>query len=102
MIDDLEPVAPMSETDNEAESPGNPPPIFILGMRPRTGTHFLANLLCQHPDCVKGVLAEDSLLLEAQLLIRYAKNMDMQWTQIAGKPLPGIADLLYESLGDGL
>src|SRR5258708_4134927 len=71
-------------------------------MRPRTGTHFLANLLCQHPDCVKSPLAEDVLLSWSQLLAKYVRRTNEQWTEIAGKPHDGYDDLLFRSLGDGL
>src|SRR5260370_32569519 len=77
-------------------------PIFIIGMRPRTGTHFLANLLCQHPNCVTSAIAEDSLLVDAQLLSRYVAKTNGHWTFVAGKQHPGYDDLLYECLGTGL
>jgi hypothetical protein len=71
-------------------------------MRPRTGTHFLANLLCQHPDCVKSPLAEDALLSWAHLLARYVTRTNEQWTEVAGEPHDGYEDLLFQSLGEGL
>src|SRR2546426_18352 len=46
--------------------------IFILGILPRSGTHFLASLLCQHPDCEKSFVIEDGLLEHTDLLKIYA------------------------------
>jgi len=77
-------------------------PIFILGIRPRCGTHFLANLLCQHPACVTSALAEDALLVDADLLARYVERHHDQWAQIADGPWHERADLLFECLGDAL
>ena len=87
---------------SEPATPAFLPPIFILGMRPRTGTHFLANLLCQHPDCAKSVIAEDGFMIEADLLSKYVTRLNDQWTAIAGKPHMGYDELLYESIGQGL
>jgi len=87
-------------SDQSAER--HPAPIFILGMRPRTGTHFLANLLCQHPDCVKSPIAEDSFLLNANLLARYVTRTNAQWTTVNGTPLPGYDEILRRCIGDGL
>lgn len=96
----------MQVTDSHAndESVGTPPPIpiFILGIRPRSGTHFLANLLCKHPDCVKSVIAEDSLLVDADLLARYVTRVNAQWTSVNGAPLAGYDELLRQCIGEGL
>jgi hypothetical protein len=80
----------------------DPDPVFIFGMRPRTGTHFLANLLCQHPDCVTSAIAEDSLLVDAHLLSKYVSKTSGHWAFVAGKKHPGYDDLLYECIGTGL
>ena len=65
----------MSALADTTESPANAEPadvpIFILGIMPRSGTHFLANLLCLHPDCTKSALPEDLLVSESALLRRY-------------------------------
>jgi hypothetical protein len=93
-------------TDNHSsdESDGalSPAPIFILGMRPRSGTHFLANLLCQHRDCVKSPIAEDSLLVSANLLAQYVSRVNAQWALVNGKPLAGYDELLRHCIGEGL
>ena len=92
----------MSDADKPAQILKYPPPIFVLGMAPRTGTHFLANLLCLHPECEAGAIAEDSLLIEAQHLSKYAADMLEQWSRVDGESKPELADLLQESIGDGL
>jgi hypothetical protein len=92
----------MSDAANSAQISKYPQPIFVLGMAPRTGTHFLANLLCLHPECEAGAMAEDSLLTEAQLLVKYSRNMLNQWARVDGEPKPELAELLQESIGQGL
>ena len=92
------------ERPRHEDSPvrSTPAPIFILGMRPRTGTHFLANLLCQHPGCVKSPIAEDSFLLNANLLARYVARTNEQWTTVNGTPHAGYDELLRECIGESL
>src|SRR5882724_659397 len=92
----------MSDAEKPTQILKYPRPIFVLGMAPRTGTHFLANLLCIHPECEAGAIAEDSLLTEAQHLSKYVSGMIEQWTRVDGEPKPELADLLQESIGDGL
>jgi hypothetical protein len=88
---------------HEASADGlYPAPIFILGMRPRTGTHFLANLLCQHPECVKSPIAEDSFLINANLLARYVTRTNDEWTVVNGAQLAGYDELLRQCIGEGL
>jgi hypothetical protein len=92
----------MSDAEKPTQISKYPPPIFVLGMAPRTGTHFLANLLCLHPQCEAGAIAEDSLLTEAQYLSKYVSGMTEQWARVDGESKPELADLLQESIGDGL
>lgn len=92
------------KTDIEAsEHAANPyaPPIFILGARGRSGTHFLYDLLCLHPDCTHNSISEDYLMTHVDLLIQYAdeiyKNWPREWrVQISPR------DTLYRCLGEGL
>src|SRR5262245_31283852 len=79
-----------------------PPPIFILGMMPRTGTHFLGNLLCLHPDCAKSVLTEDMMIHYADSLAGYAKTLQRCWERGMINGCPATEDELLESLGHGL
>ncbi len=86
----------MNKADNKCEI------VFILGIMPRSGTHFLANLLCQHPDCKKSVLAEDGLVASSSLLARYADFNNKQWEKDGAPAAGGAHQLLLESIGEGL
>jgi hypothetical protein len=86
----------MNKADNKSEI------VFILGIMPRSGTHFLANLLCQHPDCKKSVLAEDGLVASSSLLTRYADFNDREWEKDGAPAANNAQELLLKSIGDGL
>lgn len=80
-------------------------PIFILGIMQRSGTNFLQDLLCLHPDCVPGeVIYEDFVAAHADLLVQYANsvygNYPSQWEieKIMGPP----DGLLCQYLGNAL
>jgi hypothetical protein len=76
--------------------------IFILGIMPRSGTHFLANLLCQHPECGKGPVSEDALVENSHLLLRYANETSKLWERVNTSMGTEGKKLLLESLGKGL
>lgn len=76
--------------------------IFIMGIMPRSGTHFLANLLCRHPDCEKSVIAEDGLIANADFLTRYAACLQNQWNEQMDISNLMPKQLLLENLGEGL
>lgn len=76
--------------------------IFIMGIMPRSGTHFLANLLCQHPNCAKSVVAEDALTANADSLVRYAASLQRQWRGQTGSTYSDAREMLLKNLGDGL
>ena len=91
------------ECESEGPTPTTAPqPIFILGIAPRSGTHFLANLLCLHPGCTKSAIPEDALLSEAALLDRYSRALEKRWAQQAGMDHHALRELLIENLGSGL
>jgi protein-tyrosine sulfotransferase len=77
-------------------------PIFILGIKPRSGTHFLANLLCLHPDCTKSAIPEDRLLTRVTFLDQYVEAMLRQWPQLVKETNLDLRSLLFENLGEGL
>jgi len=54
---------------------------FINGILPRSGTHFLANLLCQHPDCAKAPVPEDVFLASGKHLVKYVDSLVNSWKQ---------------------
>lgn len=76
--------------------------IFILGIMPRSGTHFLWNLLCQHPDCEKSAIPEDGLVSKADFLARYVNRNYQVWKSEDDLPDIPVRSLLTESLGEGL
>lgn len=79
-------------------------PIFILGIMHRSGTNFLHDLICLHPDCVDGgLIKEDFLITYSHLLVEYAKSVYSRWNprwQVSEKIGP--PDILVKCLGDGL
>ncbi|HKX31069.1 MAG TPA: sulfotransferase [Blastocatellia bacterium] len=84
-------------------SPGAvPAPIFIRGLMARSGSHFLGNLLCLHPDCAKSALAEDALTTHAHVLADYAQKLLDHWAHATNGDSPAEADELFECLGGGL
>ena len=57
-----------------------PDPIFILGIKERSGTHFLSGLLRLHPDCdAGGPIWEDYLLTSSGLLTKYVDLLYKNW-----------------------
>lgn len=76
--------------------------IFVLGIMPRSGTHFLGNLLCHHDDCIKSPLIEDGLIARSDLLEKYVKRNYNIWKNDDALPAFEIRDILMESLGEGL
>ena len=74
--------------------------IFILGITPRSGTNFLQDLLCLHPDCGAGPIREDFLLHYADFLIQYVNVLSAIWKGWIDEE--NLLNLLYNSLGNGL
>ncbi len=79
-------------------------PIFILGITKRSGTNYLRDLLCLHPDCWHGgPIWENYLLDHAEMLEWYAKftyhhwNPDWQVSHYLGQ-----TDALCAAMGQGL
>src|SRR5688572_5702764 len=57
------------------------PPVFILGIRPRSGTNFLWDLLRLHPDlsAPRAPVNEDFLVKHSDHLARYAADVRKHW-----------------------
>ncbi|MEA1901784.1 MAG: sulfotransferase [Thermodesulfobacteriota bacterium] len=88
----------MSSVDSNSD------PIFILGAMQRSGTNFLHDLICLHPDCCAGgVIWEDYLVHHSNLLTRYADSVFKYWNPRweVDKRI-GPPDLLCRCLGDSL
>jgi sulfotransferase family protein len=81
-------------------------PIFIIGIRSRSGTTYLSHLLRLHPDCcdVPAPIWEDFLLTHADLLAKYARSTYRHWHHwvIAEGVEEKLEDKLLQSIGDGL
>jgi len=77
-------------------------PIFILGIAPRSGTNYLSDLLCVHPDCeTPAPFLEDYLLHHAHHLAAYANAVSSSWQPRWGVEC-GHEDRLWRCLGSGL
>ncbi|MBS1522335.1 MAG: sulfotransferase [Bacteroidetes bacterium] len=76
--------------------------IFILGITPRTGTHYLMSLLCLHPDCLQSAIPEDALIMKSNVLMQYVARNLWQWEHIGDFPEIDADKLLTEELGKGL
>jgi hypothetical protein len=77
-------------------------PILILGMMPRTGTNYLSDLLCLHPDCAAPTaILEDYLVHHADMLTHYVNSVRRGWRPEWGVDETAAAGL-FSALGDGL
>jgi protein-tyrosine sulfotransferase len=83
-----------------------PRPIFILGILPRSGTNFLHQLICLHPDCTPTIFWEDFLTYPATLLDAYAHAVYQEWMPVTTAKIESVIespiDCLLRHLGDGL
>lgn len=76
--------------------------VFVLGIMPRSGTHYLRNLLCLHPECVESALPEDGLVARSNILMRYVTANYQGWEYVGDLPEIGASELLAEALGQGV
>ena len=80
------------------------PPIFVLGILPRSGTNHLWDLLSLHPDVdIPSPVWEDGIVAHADHLARYVDDMH---SFFASHPQWGVhetlRDELWPSIGTGL
>lgn len=79
-----------------------PPPIFILGLLPRSGTNHLWDLLGLHPDTeLMRPVYEDHLVRWTPHLRHYVEDVSRRWTPEWEVGADETAELLL-SLGDGV
>ena len=76
--------------------------VFVLGIMPRSGTHFLMNLLCLHPECAQSAMPEDGLVARSNILMKYIAENYRQWELEGDLPQIEADKLLVEGLGRGL
>ena len=81
-----------------------PDPIFILGIMPRSGTNYLWDLLCLHPQCApaRSPIREDFFLEASDHLLGYIRDVEERWDPMWGEFGEDLTRLFRESLGDGL
>jgi protein-tyrosine sulfotransferase len=79
-------------------------PIFILGVMPRSGTNYLWDLICSHPDCApaREPIHEDLFLQHAHMLEAYVAAVRRAWDPAWGAFADDLPAKLWGSLGDGL
>lgn len=80
-------------------------PIFILGIVKRSGTNYIRDLLCMHPDCHRGgPIWEDYYMEHAEMLSLYARFTENRWNSQwkVDEHIGPAQKLLLEHLGDGL
>lgn len=95
-------VASISENISSNLFVSTAPPIFILGVMPRSGTHYLSNLVCLHPECQKAAIDEDFLLFYADHLTRFANGLENKWETLGLVNDSSTKEMLLECLGEGL
>lgn len=76
--------------------------VFILGIMPRSGTHYLTDLLCLHPECARSAIPEDGLVATSSILMKYARRNYHQWQADGDLPDINAENLLIQGLGEGL
>ena len=79
-------------------------PVLILGLAPRSGTNYLWDLLCLHPDCAPGrePIREDFFLEHADRLLDFVRTVRSRWDPAWGQVgVDTVADL-HAALGAGL
>jgi hypothetical protein len=76
--------------------------VFVLGMMPRSGTNYLRNLLCLHPECVASAISEDALVENSNMLMKYVAQNYFQWETEGKLPEIQADELLVEGIGQGL
>ncbi len=80
----------------------NDDPVFILGIRPRCGTHFLSDLLLRHPDCgAPDPIWEDNLIRYSDVLLNYVTLVSGGWG-LSQENQGSIINSFYQHLGIGM
>jgi protein-tyrosine sulfotransferase len=79
-------------------------PIFILGIMPRSGTNYLWDLLCLHPQCTpaRSPIREDFFLEASDHLLAFTGEVRERWDPMWGVFDDDLIRRFHQSLGDGL
>jgi hypothetical protein len=86
--------------DNHANTNTDKSPIFLLGIMQRSGTNYLQDILCLHPDCGTGPMREDFLLHYADFIQSYISNLSETWRRWIDDE--EFTNLLYSNIGNSL
>ncbi|MEM6738095.1 MAG: sulfotransferase [Cyanobacteria bacterium P01_F01_bin.150] len=85
--------------------------IFILGITTRSGTNFLSDLICLHPNCISARPSEVNFLVHSNYLDNFVEKLGQAWQSHSWgrKFLSSMEELnvdpsaaLYRNLGHGL
>lgn len=83
--------------------------LFIIGISPRSGTNYLKDLVCMHPNCSYGnANGEDYLLYQSEKLLDYINSVENNWAprwnnskeKLRAYIVNGITGYLSEGLSD--
>jgi protein-tyrosine sulfotransferase len=84
-------------------SSSKPKVVFLLGIMPRSGTHYLLSLMKKHPDCTaKTGIPEDFIIANSDLLVKFVDGVYDSWNQLWGEFNEELKEPLYEHLGRGI
>jgi hypothetical protein len=78
--------------------------VFIFGIMQRSGTNYLYDLLCQHPNCGAAIPGlEDFILSESIPLTKYVEAVCNAWNpRWAGELRPDVEQTMLQHLGQGI
>ena len=78
-------------------------PIMILGIRPRSGTNYLCDIINQHPDVARPTpIDEDYFLAHADKLESFAQGLGSHWNNLSRPVPPSAQEDVLAALGVGL
>ncbi len=67
--------------------------VFILGIMPRSGTHFIANLICKHQNCQSTLIPEDFFIANVKNLNRFSNDLVHTWKKQKHFEIENISEL---------
>ncbi len=80
-----------------------PKVVFLLGIMPRSGTHYLLSLMDKHPDCAEMTgIPEDFIIANSDLLVKFVDGVHHSWNQLYGEYGEELKEPLFEHLGQGI
>lgn len=93
----------LEQTDGSATRVDSNSVAYLLGIMPRSGTNFLSDLICLHPECGITVrITEDFLYANANHLEKYVSAVHQSWDELWGTFEEDLKTPLYHALGNAL